>query len=117
MDKESTKYTAFITAQGQYEYVRMPFGLKNAPAEFQIRMTEIFRKEIAEGWLVIYLDDFLIATDDVEQHLARIEQIFAKLIEHNIFIKPEKCEFLVEELTFLGFIISYEGVKLTEKFR
>lgn len=66
MDKDSVAYTSFVTPQGQYEYLKMPFGLKNAPSNFQIFINNIFRDLIDSRKVVIYMDDILIASTDFE---------------------------------------------------
>lgn len=61
MDPSSVKYTSFVTPDGQYEYLKMPFGLKNAPADFQRFINSILREFIEADKLVVYLDDIIIA--------------------------------------------------------
>jgi L-rhamnose mutarotase len=72
----------------------MFFGLTNSPATFQSMMDDIFAKEVAQGWLKIYMDDMVIATkDDEEFHAQCVERILRKLLENDLFLKPEKCQF------------------------
>ena len=54
------KYLRIITHKGVYEYLRMPFGIKNAPSHFQRMMNSIFTSELSEGWLIVYIDDIII---------------------------------------------------------
>jgi hypothetical protein len=85
---------AFITNQGLFEPTVMFFGLTNSPVTFQTMMNAIFAKEIAKGWLIIYMDDLLIATkDDPQFHKQCVHKILEKLKEHNLYLKPEKCIF------------------------
>jgi L-rhamnose mutarotase len=94
---------AFLMPQGLFEPLVMFFGLTNSPATFQALMNEIFRMEVAQGWLSVYMDDITIHTKPLngeteQQHEQRhkqiIHQILEKLEAHNLYLKPEKCEFL-----------------------
>ena len=82
----------------------MGFGLKNAPATFQNMMNEIF-KDIIDAFVIIYLDDILIFSDNKEDHVKHVREVLKRLREHDLFCKPEKCEFfkkLVEYLVLLS---------------
>ena len=97
---------AFITNQGLFEPTIMFFGLTNSPATFQTMMNMIFTEEITEGWLIVYMDDMLIATeDDQEFHNKCIHQMLDKLKEHDLYLKPEKCVFDQTRIEFLGVIL------------
>ena len=81
----------------------MFFGLTNSPTTFQVMMNKIFRMEVAQEWLSVYMDDIAIHTKplngETEQqheqwHKQLIHQILKKLEKHNLYLKPEKCEFL-----------------------
>jgi Reverse transcriptase (RNA-dependent DNA polymerase) len=102
---------AFITNEGLFEPTVMFFGLTNSPATFQMMMNLIFSEEIAEQWLTVYMDDMAIHTkrteDETElQHILRhrsyVCRVLAKLLEHNLFLKPEKCMFEQPSIEFLG---------------
>jgi Reverse transcriptase (RNA-dependent DNA polymerase) len=85
---------AFITNHGLFEPMVMFFGLTNSPTTFQIMMDTIFTEELREGWLVIYMDNMLIATDDDPQfHERCVHHILIKLAQHDLYLKPEKCVF------------------------
>ena len=84
--------TAFTTPMGLFEYHRMPFGLCNAPATFQRLMTNVFRDDILKI-LLVYLDDIIVYSRSVADHLQRLEQVFQKLREHGLTIEPGKCQF------------------------
>lgn len=70
---DSRKYTSFVTPIGQYEYLKMPFGLKNAPAVFQRYINNIFKDFIAADKLLVYMDDILIASETLDDHLKALE--------------------------------------------
>ena len=72
----------------------MFFRLMNSPATFQTMMNAIFTKEIAEGWLIVYMDNILIAMkDDLQFHKKCIHRMLKKLKQHNLYLKLEKCIF------------------------
>ena len=104
---------AFITNQGLFEPTVMFFGLTNSPATFQMMMNVIFTQEIAEGWLIIYMDDILIATrDDPKFHKECVHHILEKLCLHNLYLKPEKCAFERWKMEFLGVVLEDGTVKM-----
>ncbi|XP_011883821.1 PREDICTED: uncharacterized protein K02A2.6-like [Vollenhovia emeryi] len=112
--EDSTRYTAFVTPLGQYEYVKMPFGLKGAPSAFQRWVNQVLKEFIDKGDVVAYLDDFLIATETIEQHLRVLKNILITLVANKIQLRIDKCKFLFTEIEYLGYKISREGVRPTE---
>ncbi|MBW0496401.1 hypothetical protein O181_036116 [Austropuccinia psidii MF-1] len=72
------KLLRIICHMGIYEYTRMPFGIKNAPAHFQRMMDTIFQEEIVEGWMVVYIDDIIIYSDTWEYHLQYIDRVLRR---------------------------------------
>jgi Reverse transcriptase (RNA-dependent DNA polymerase) len=114
---------AFITNEGLFEPTVMFFGLTNSPATFQTMMNSIFANEIAEKWLTVYMDDMAIHTrchpeETEEQHIERhrtyVKRILAKLMEHNLFLKPEKCSFEQPSIEFLGVRITQGQVQMDD---
>jgi hypothetical protein len=101
--------TAFSTQKGHFEFKRMPFGLKSAPATFQRLMNTILMELVGLRCLV-YLDDIIIFGETLQEHHFRLQQVFQKLREHNIQLEPDKCEFLKTELQYLGHIVTADGV-------
>ncbi|GJP55952.1 hypothetical protein CLOM_g14963 [Closterium sp. NIES-68] len=106
--------TTFRTRYGSYEYTVMPFGLTNAPLTFQLTMNEIFRP-LLDKCVIVYLDDILIFSTTREQHLKDLEAVFSLLQQHRLITRGSKCEFLKQELEFLGHVISIDGVKTDPK--
>jgi len=91
----------------------MFFGLTNSPATFQAMMDDVFRSELAEGWLRVYMDDILIATKGThEHHLDKVQLVLQKLQSHDLFLKPEKCHFACKSVHYLGVVITSEGVEM-----
>ncbi|GBE87281.1 hypothetical protein SCP_1005280 [Sparassis crispa] len=96
---------AFKTNRGLFEPMVMFFGLCNSPATFQMMMNALFKDMIDEGWIVIYMDDILIFSNDLEEHHVRTRHVLQRLKDSDLFLKPEKCFFDVKEVEFLGMII------------
>jgi transposase InsO family protein len=96
---------AFLTNRGLYEPLVMFFGLTNSPATFQTMMNDIFRDLINDGKVVIYLDDILIFTKDLEEHRQITRRVLQILQENKLYLKPEKCEFEKTEIEYLGLVI------------
>ena len=115
---------AFLTPKGLFEPTVMFFGLTNSLATFQTMMNAIFRQEVGEGWLSVYMDDMAIHTVKLphktkEQHIQRhqsyVHQVLTKLEENNFYLKPKKCEFEKEEIKYLGVIIGKNHLKMSPK--
>ena len=111
------RQTIFVPDDGLYEFLIMPFGLTNAPATCQRCVNNTLR-EYLDVFCVCYLDDILIYTKDgsLSEHRKQVRLILRKLTEAGLFVKPEKCEFETTKTTFLGFVISPDGIFMdTEK--
>ena len=106
---EDRHKTAFTTPMGLFEYNRMPFGLCNAPATFQRLMQNIFREDLLQT-LLVYLDDIIVFGGSMEEHLKRLENVFLKLRRHGLKIEAAKCKFFQSQVSYLGHIVSAEGV-------
>uniref|UniRef100_A0A914HA85 RNA-directed DNA polymerase n=1 Tax=Globodera rostochiensis TaxID=31243 RepID=A0A914HA85_GLORO len=108
LDPESQQLCALNTHRGLFQCQRLPFGVKSAPSIFQHLMDQICA---GIPGVFAYLDDGLIATKTLEQHLSAIYQLFTRIKEFGLRIQLEKCKFLQKELLFLGHIISAEGIR------
>ncbi|RWS24587.1 Retrovirus-related Pol polyprotein from transposon-like protein [Leptotrombidium deliense] len=109
VDPGSRHKTAFSTHRGLYQYKRLPFGLANAPANFQRIMNKVFAK--LRHLVACYIDDSIIFTDDVDAHLIAFELYLQCLVEAGLKINPKKCEFFCEEIEFLGHTLTKEGIR------
>ncbi|CAJ0950051.1 unnamed protein product, partial [Ranitomeya imitator] len=103
--------TAFNTPEGHFEYLVMPFGLSNAPSVFQSFMHDIFR-EYLDKFLIVFLDDILVFSDDWESHVKQVRMVFQVLRANSLFVKGSKCLFGVQKVSFLGFIFSPSTVEM-----
>lgn len=107
--EEDKEKTAFSTPQGHFEYERMPFGLKGAPATFQRLMNEVLRGLIGSICFV-YIDDIVCYGRNLADSIANLETVFKRLKEHKLLLNAEKCSLLHTSVTYLGHIISRDGV-------
>lgn len=105
VDYESRKYTAFITHEGQYQFLRAPFGLSNSPPVFQRFVNYIFRPLINTGIMTLYLDDVIILAIDFEQAVERLETVLRVASEYGLQLNVKKCKFLRTRIEFLGQVI------------
>jgi hypothetical protein len=96
---------AFTTSFGLFEPKVMFFGLCNSPATFQAYMNQTFQKEIAEGWMIVYMDDILIFSKTLEENQKRTRHVLEIIRKETLFLKPEKCTFDTQEVDYLGMII------------
>ena len=111
MAKDSQQYTTFtVGSMGVYEFLRMPYGLCNAPATFQ-RLMQNCLGELNLTYALIYLDDVIVFSQTEEEHLHRLRVVFGQFLEHGLKLKPSKCHFLQDKITFLGHEISADGMK------
>lgn len=92
--------------RGLFEPTVMFFGLTNSPATFQAMMNNIFSDMIDEGHVVVYMDDILIFTDNIEEHDKLIRRVLQRLKDNDLFLKPEKCTFRASKIEYLGLITS-----------
>lgn len=106
--------TAFSVTNGKYEFTRLPFGLKNAPAIFQRTLDNILRSLIGKC-CYIYIDDIIIFGEDEKTHLQNIEKVFKTLEKANMKVQLDKCDFFKDEVEYLGFIVSSKGIKTNPK--
>ena len=103
--------TAFRTPFGHFQFRTLCFGLTNAPATFQGVMNKIFAPYLNK-FMVVYLDDICIFSKTYDEHMQHIKLVLDVLQEHRLTMALHKCEFLKEELLFLGHIVSADGVKV-----
>ena len=109
--KEADKAkTAFqVGSLGFYECNWMPFGLCNAPATFQ-RLMERCMGDLNLRDCLIYLDDIIIFSSTFDEHMERLQAVFERLQEHNLKLKPSKCELFKGRVSYLGHVVSDEGI-------
>ena len=108
---EDVPKTAFRTPFGLYQFKVLTFGLTNAPATFQSVMNDMLR-EFVNDFVVVYLDDILIYSKSAEEHERHLRKVLQKLREHKFYANLKKCEFMKQEIAFLGHIVGVNGIKV-----
>jgi hypothetical protein len=108
------KHTAFITEYGLYEWTVACFGLRNAPAEFARFMSKVLM-EFINDFVVVYFDDIVIFSKDLEEHWIHVEKVLKKIKEAKINLKAKKCEFAVMETKFLGHVVNGNEIRMQEE--
>lgn len=112
--KEDQPKTAFSTREGHFQYRRMPFGLKGAPATFQRLMTTVL-SGIQGIKCLVYLDDVVVFGENLSTHNERLREVLNRMRKYNMKLQPDKCEFLRKEVCYLGHVIGHTGVRPDEK--
>ena len=110
MSSKSIPMTAFITPDGHYEFLRVPFGLKNAPAHFSKIMYQILGD--LNQFVKIYLDDITIHSSSFKEHLQHLNIVIMRLRQANIKLNHSKCTWCSKRIKILGHIISAEGIAM-----
>ena len=103
--------TAFRTRYGHFEYAVMPFGLTNAPASFQHFVNDVLRKFLDRTGTA-FLDDVLVYSDSLEENIQHTGEILEALDSAGLHLKPEKCRFHVQEVDYLGLVITPGGIRM-----
>lgn len=112
---DHTKYFSFATPDGQYEYLRLPFGFCEAPAEFQKRLVQVLQPLIREDKVIVYIDDILIPSESIEENLFVLKQVLLLLKRYQFQLNYKKCAFLKSSIEYLGYMISSEGISLSTR--
>lgn len=102
---DCTKFTAFVTPTAQYEFLRAPFGLSICPNYFTRYVTSIFRKFIAQGSVLIFIDDIIIPAEDYDQAACRLEEVLKVAAKYGLVINWKKCDLLTKRVEYLGHIV------------
>ena len=114
---EARERTAFITphmSPSHWQYVYMPFGLRDAPATFQ-RLVDRMLAGIQYDYVMAYIDDIIVKGDDVQTSVDRLYEVFRRIRHAGLKLKPSKCELFQRQITYLGHIISADGMSTDPK--
>ena len=114
MQESDVPKTAFRTRYGHYEFLVLPFGLTNAPAAFMDLMNRVF-KPYLDKFVVVFIDDILIYSKSHVEHGEHLRIVLQTLRTHQLYAKLSKCEFWLNSVSFLGHVISKEGVQVDPK--
>lgn len=107
--ENSKEKTAFITPDGLYHFNVLPFGLCNAPATFE-RLADTVLQGLKWKEALVYLDDTIVFSDTFSEHLRRLENVFQRLEQANLTLKPSKCFFGFNKVHLLGHVVSEDGI-------
>ena len=111
---ESRHKTAFVTPWGFYQWVRIPFGLMNAPASFQRYMENVI-SDLRGKCAIPYLDDVIVHSANFNEHVQHIRNVLQRLRKHGLKLKASKCDLFRTEVKFLGRIVTEHGYRMDEK--
>ena len=100
--------TAFTSPFGNYGYMKVPFGLAQAPVYFQELMNKVLK---ALPFTVVYLDDIIIYSKTAKEHLDHLQQVFHKLCNAKLSMKLSKCHFFAKEIQYVSHVLSTTGIK------
>ena len=109
LDPQSRHLTGFICSGGKYRYKTMPQGLKTAPATFQALMDTLLRG-VQFKFVCAYIDDVICYSATFEQHLEHVREVLSRFRKANLKLHPKKCAFAVKKVTFLGHVLTPEGM-------
>jgi len=115
MAEDSIKYTSFITPLGQYEFLKMPFGLATGPSCFSRFIQDIFSEFIREKEVIVYFDDIMIATESIEEHLDLLTRVLCVMRNNQLEIRLDKSEFLKCQVVYLGYSVNQLGIRPNPK--
>ena len=113
--ESSRNLTAFITLMGLYEWLRVPMGLKGAPAYFQRIMATVVLAGLIYKICEIYLDDVIVYAQSLDELIENLTHVFMRLRKHNITLNPAKCRFGMTETEYVGRVINSDGWKFSEE--
>ena len=115
---QSQAKTAFVTHRGLHEFRVMPFGLTNAPAVFQRLMQQVLmglNPNKGPDFVSVYIDDILVFSRTLEEHLQHLKKVLSSLAEVGLKLKPAKCQFIRQEVDFLGHVITPQGLRTSQR--
>jgi hypothetical protein len=114
MKEEDIPKTTFLTHEGHYEFLVMPFGLCNVPSTFQSLMNHVFHPFLRH-FVLFFFDDIVIYSKTWPSHLSHVNQVLHILSKHHLFLKQYKCTFGASEVEYLGHIVRKDGVCVDPK--
>ena len=114
MEHSSQEKTAFITHSGPYQFRVMPFGLVNAPSTFQ-RLMESVLAGLSGETCIVYIDDIIVPGATFQEHLGNLRAVLDRLRSASLKLKPKKCNLTVQQVEYLGYVVSQDGLSTDPK--
>ena len=114
MAPEDRHKTAFTSPFGTYSFEVMPLGLKNASKTFQRMVESVLREHIGIS-VIVFIDDILVFSKTLEEHQKHLTEVLEKLKQNKLYLKPKKCEFFRDKVSFLGHVVSFNKVEMDPK--
>lgn len=111
IQESDERKSAFNTPSGHYKYLVIPFGLSNAPAVFQDLVSNVLR-DMINKLIFVYVDDILNFSKYLQSHVSHVCQVLLRLLQNQLYVKAEKCEFHLSSASFLVFVISTREIKM-----
>ena len=109
--KQDVPKIAFRTRYGHYEFLVMPFGLTNAPDAFMALMNWVFQPYL-DRFVIVFIDDILVYSRSIEEHKEHLRTVLQTLRKKQLYAKLSKCEFWLDQVVFLGHVISRRGIEV-----
>ena len=111
----SRKYTAFVSEEGQFEFNKLPFGFANSPSEFARYVSKVLVNLIRTKKVVVYMDDILVGTETIQEHLELLKEVFITLSDNHVQLQMQKCCFVKTTVEYLGYKLSQDQIMPSEK--
>ena len=111
VDVDSRPLMAVSTPDGLYQPTVMPFGARNAPSAFQREMRRVLRDKLGKG-VEVFVDDVIIHSSSEDQHIELLKWVLQRLRDEHYYAHPEKCEFMLDEVSFLGHVVNSAGIAM-----
>ena len=113
--KESRDKTCFVSPLGSYQFKRLPFGVSNAPSAYS-RFVDMVLQRLPPGFVLGYLDDLIIHSQDMKDHLQHLEMVLQLHVDTGMKLNMAKCDLLQDEVVYLGHQISADGVRMVDEY-
>ena len=113
LDENSSKYTAFATWHGLFEWIRVPMGLKGAPSWFQQQIATKVLGGLLHHICELYIDDLIVYGSTIEEFTQNLRLVFERFRTYKILLNPAKCDFLLKEVTYIGYLLDKKGIEMT----
>jgi hypothetical protein len=111
---ECRKYTTFTTTRGNYQWNRVPMGLTSAGAWFHYLITSLVLSGLVYVSCEGYLDDIIVHAQTEPQLIDRLKEVFQRFNKHGLTLNPDKCEFGLQQVEFVGHLIDFEGLRFLD---